>query len=160
MKPKRDFDPKFPTNRRHPYRPLRWIGGLLIVASLGGLALRAGPIPKRRSASPPLQIVPIPGGYVALQGPAPNPRVGRVQPRDRFIVVAPAELDAAMVIRAPENLDATMVFNPETGRRGSAPGGPAPAINPTGPDPAQGAVPYELRPAPSSPHPRVVPRPR
>jgi hypothetical protein len=160
MKPKWDFDPMFPTNRRPRFRPLRWIGAVLIVTALGGLTLRAGPIPKRRSASSPLQIVPMPGGYVVLPGAAPNPRAVRVQPRDRFVIVAPAELDTAMVIRAPENLDAAMVFNPETGRRGSAMVGSASAVAPTVPDPAQGAVPHELRPAPSSPRPRAVPRPR
>ncbi len=52
------------------------------------------------------------------------------QPNDRFVIVAPCELDAAMVVRAPTDLDAEMVFNPETGRRGLAPGGPVPFVVP------------------------------
>jgi hypothetical protein len=152
MKPKPDFDPMFQANRRRGYRPILVIGLLMIVAALSGLVMGAGPIRARRPVSPPLQVAPMPGGYFAVQGSVPNTRPVRVQPRDRFVIVAPAEIDRAMVIRVRDDLDAAMVINPETGRRGSTPTVPAPAFGPT--------VPEGYRPVPSSPQPRVAPQPR
>jgi hypothetical protein len=137
MNPKLDFDPMFRTGRRPWFRPLRWIGAVLIVAALGGLTLRAGPIPKRRPTSP------------VLQG-APNAQSRVLPPRDPFVIVAPAELDAAMVIRPRDDLDARMVINPTTRRRGSAPA----------PSPAPGSMPEGYRPVPSSPRTPATTRPR
>jgi hypothetical protein len=131
MKPKRDFDPMFPTNRRPWYRPLRWIAAVLFVTALGGLTLRAGPIPKRHPTSP------------VLQG-APNAQSRVLPPRDPFVIVAPAELDAAMVIRPRDDIDARMVINPHTHRRGATPG----------------SMPEGYRPVPSSPRTPATTRPR
>jgi hypothetical protein len=144
MKPKLDFDPMFRTNRRPWYRPLRWIGAVLIVATLGALTLRAGPIPKRRPVSPVLQGAAIPGRSFVAQGAVPNTQVRVVTPHDPFVIVAPAELDAAMVIRPRDDLDARMVINPSTRRRGSAPG----------------SMPEGYRPVPSSPRTPATTRPR
>ncbi len=137
MKPKLDFDPMLRTNRQPWYRPLRWIGAVLIVAALGALTLRAGPIPKRRPVSP------------VLQG-APSTQSRVLPPRDPFVIVAPAELDAAMVIRPRDDLDARMVINPSTRRRGSAPGS----------IPGAGTRPEGYRPVPSSPRTPATTRPR
>jgi hypothetical protein len=128
MKPKTDFDPMFQADLPRRRWPIRWIGASTIVLALSGLALRAGPIPPRRPVSPPSRLAPMPGGWVAVQGGASNPRVGEMQPRDRFVIVAPAEIDPGMVVRAREDIDPEMVFNPDTRRRGSAPIVPAPVI--------------------------------
>ena len=139
MKPKSDFDPMFPSDIRRRTRPFRWIAAVLIVLAAGGLALRAGPIPPRRPGPRPQPMpvapMPVPGGWMAAQQvPDPsNPPGLTFQPRDRFVIVAPAELDAAMVIRAREDIDPAMVFNPETRSRGSTPRWPAPVV-PGGPN--------------------------
>jgi hypothetical protein len=139
MRPKKDVDPMFQVDRRRRFRPIVTIGALAIVAAVSGLSLRAGPIPSRRSGTFPGRIAPMPAGPMAIQGPVQNPRAGAMQPRDHFVIVAPAELDTAMVVRAREDLDVEMVVDPETWRRRSHPTGPATAVSPymiPGPVPA------------------------
>jgi hypothetical protein len=114
MKPKADFDPMFRSGPRRRHRTIAWIGLATIVMGVGGLSLRAGPLPLR----PPVSRLPI----------APNRAASAAQQPDRFVIVAPAELDAAMVVRARADIDPQMVFNPETRRRGSGPSDPAPVI--------------------------------
>jgi hypothetical protein len=142
------FDPMFHADLRRRW-PIRSILPLMIVLALGGLALRAGPIPMRRQVSPPLQFAPVPGGPLRVQGGVANPQAGNRQPRDRFVIVAPAELDAAMVVRARDDIDPEMVFNPETRRRRLAPNGPAPVIV----APVPGHAPLSV-PAPDHARPR------
>ena len=151
MKPKSDFDPMFPSDIRRRTRPFPWIAAVLVVLAAGGLALRAGPIPPRRPGPRlrplPVAPMPAPGGGMAFQGvPGPaNPLGLTFLPRDRFVISAPAELDAAMVIRARDDIDPEMVYNPETRRRGSTPRELAPMV-PGGPN-----LPL---PAPTIPRPR------
>ena len=59
-----------------------------------------------------------------VQGPARSLPSRVVQPRDRFVINAPAEIDPGMVIRARPDLDAEMVFNPDTGLSAQFAGGP------------------------------------
>ena len=137
MKPKTDFDPMFQVNRRRRYRPILVIGPIVTAVVLSGLVLRAGPIPSRQPGPNSRKVALMP--LVQRQGPGivQNLPVRGTQPRDRFVIVAPAELDAAMVVRARADLDAAMVFNPETGRRGLVPGGPAPLRRPDGAGPGR-----------------------
>jgi len=170
MKPRTYFDPMFHAEPRRR-RPIRSILALMIVLALGGLVLRAGPIPTRRQVSPPLRVAPVTGGWTAVptlrqvspplqfapvpggplrvQGDVANPQARNRQPRDRFVIVAPAELDAAMVVRARDDIDPEMVFNPETRRRGLVPNGPAPVIV----APVPGHAPLSV-PAPDHARPR------
>jgi hypothetical protein len=113
MKPKVDLDPMLQADVRRRRRPVRSIGALMVVVALSGLALG---------------IVRTPRGRIGVRAPV-APRVAlKVQPRDRFVIVAPAEIDPGMVVRAREDIDPGMVFNPDTRRRGSAANGPAPVI--------------------------------
>jgi hypothetical protein len=108
MKPKTEFDPMFQADGRRRRGLIRSIGALMVVLTLSGLAvLAAAPPPRAR-------------------GPVTARQVLTVQPHDQFMIVAPPELDAAMVVRARADLDAEMVVNPEMQRRGSAPIRPAP----------------------------------
>lgn len=126
MKSKTEFDPDFQADARRGPRPVRWIVATAIVLALGAEALRAGPIVQRR-----------PGPWPPVQGRIRIPQMG-TPPRDPFVIVAPAEIDPEMVVRAREDIDPEMVFNPETRRRGSAPGGRAPIIVAPVPAPVPG----------------------
>ena len=63
-----------------------------------------------------------------VQRPVQAPQINALaaQPRDPFVVVAAAEIDAEMVVPAPAGIDEAMVFNPYTGERQSAQAAPAP----------------------------------
>jgi hypothetical protein len=74
-----------------------------------------------------------------------------VQPPDRFVILAPAELDPGMVVQAPPDRDAAMVFNPETGRRGPEPIAPTPGGLRYGPVPDPGLGPEQGVPSPRPP---------
>jgi len=115
MKPKPNFEPMFEADRKRRRRPRRAAAAVVVVIVLSGLTLRAGPIPSRRATAP--------FRPVAFQGGAANRQAG-----DRFVIAAPSELDRTMVVRARDEIDPPMVFNPETGRRGLMPIGPAAAI--------------------------------
>jgi hypothetical protein len=91
------------------------IGALMVVVVLSALAM---------GVAPPL------GGRTRVRGPVATVPVPAVQPRDRFVIVAPADLDPAMVVQARADLDVPMVFDPETRRQGSVPMGLAPAAGP------------------------------
>lgn len=127
MKPKPDFEPMFQADRKRRRRSMHAALAVVVVTTLSGLSLRAGPIPARRPTPPLRPVVPIPGGRVVIQGGAANPQVGRAPAVDRFVIAAPVELDRAMVVRARDDIDPGMAF-PEAGRRGSMLIGPAPAI--------------------------------
>jgi hypothetical protein len=173
MKPKIDFDPMFGASRRRRYWPIRAIGLALIVSVASGLVLRAGPIPPREAGSPSGKVARVAQGRIDVRGFVPGPQVpnpsapnrwgpnlpaGTVQRRDPFVITAPAEIDPGMVRQARRDLDAEMVFNPDTGRRGWAPGGPAPAGNRKWPWPVPGPAPDGVRPHRSSPQPFVIPQ--
>jgi hypothetical protein len=135
MKPRTNFDPMFQTDGQPPL-PLRSIGLLMIVLALGVSALRAGPIPRRRPASRPSRVAPVPGARVPAPSPFANPRASSpLAPQDQFFAVAPAEVDPAMVVQARADLDEGMLFNPDTRRRGPASADPDPAGAEPLPDP-------------------------
>lgn len=147
MKPDPDFDPKCRVKTwRRGYWPIRSIGSLMIVIALSGLMLRALPIPPRRPRPPAWKVAPRLAVPIVVQGPVRTPRARVAQPPDRFVIVAPAEIDPEMVVRAREDIDPEMVFNPETGRRGATPISPAPAVNPYFPGPIPIPAPGEPRP--------------
>ena len=135
MKPKTTFDPMFHAERRRPL-PIRSIGPLMIVLTLSGLALRAGPIPRRRPGRGPCGSRRCPGRDPGSGGRRQPQARSPLPPQDRFVIVAPAEIDPAMVVPTRADLDEEMVFNPDTGRRGSAPADPDPANAEPLPDPA------------------------
>ena len=142
MKTKTDSAPMFRADMRRWHWRIRSIVLSMIVLALSGLALQAGPIPRRRPAPQPMKLIPIPGGRFAVQGGVANPQLGIPRPSDRFVIIAPAELDPRMVVRARADLDAEMVFNPETGRRGLAPANRPPII--VAPVPGQAPAPVPV----------------
>jgi hypothetical protein len=149
MKPKPEHDPERPSSSRRWSWRIRSIGQLMNVIALIGLALSVVPL---RSQAPArggfLKLKGVRGRQVTLPG-----SIGRlpaeVRPaRDRFVIIAPAEIDPGMVVPADPDLDAQMVFNPETGRRGTTPGDQTPRSRPVEPE----AIP---EPAPGEPTPRL-----
>ena len=137
---RKGFRPMLQSDRRCGFGPMIPIGALTIVAALGGMALRAGPIPTRREATWSVRSAPMSAGATAFQGAARN-LPGAVTPsRDRFVIVAPAYLDPKMVVRAREDLDVEMVVNPETWRRASPITDPAPAVVPYSPTPVPAPI--------------------
>jgi hypothetical protein len=147
MKHKADFDPMYGVNWRRGYWPIRSIGSLMIVVALSGLMLRAWLIPPGRPGAAARRAAPMRSVPVVVQGPVQTPRTGVGPPPDRFVIVAPAEIDPEMVVRARDDIDPEMVFNPDTRRRGSTAIGQAPAVIWSLPGP----VPV---PAPGDPRPR------
>jgi hypothetical protein len=135
MRPKPEHDPELPSGSRRWSWRIRSIGQLMIVIALIGLALSAVPLRTRPPARGVLKFKGMRGRPATLPG-----SIGRLpaevrQARDRFVIVAPAEIDPGMVVWADPDLDAEMVFNPETGRRGTSPGDPAPRDRPVEPAP-------------------------
>jgi hypothetical protein len=146
MKPDPDFDPKCRVKKwRRGYWPIRAIGSFMIAVALSGLMLRAWPILPRPSGPPAWKAAPRPAVPVVVQGPVQTPPAGVARPPDRFVIVAPAEIDPEMVVRARDDIDPKMVFNPESGRRGPTPIDPAPAVNPYFPVPVAAPAPGEPR---------------
>ncbi len=126
MKPQLKGDPMSAAGELRRLRTIGAPGVLVAVLAAGSLALQAGSIAATEPAQRPL--VPAPGGVVTIPGGARvTPAPGAVLPPiatvrgDRFVIVAPADIDPKMVIKAPADLDARMVFDPETGRRELAP---------------------------------------
>jgi hypothetical protein len=128
MKLTPEFDPELPSKARRWSWPIRSIGHLMIVIALSGLVLSVVPLKSRRPAPPAFRRTRVPGNRTVVQGSVP----GLPQPQrpelDRFVIIAPAEIDPEMVVRADPDLDAEMVFNPDSGRRGQAPGDRAPGV--------------------------------
>jgi hypothetical protein len=146
MKPKADFDPMYGANWRRGYWPIRSIGSLMIVVALSGLMLRAWLIPPRRPGPAARGAAAMLAVPVVVQGSVQAPRAGVGRPPDRFVIVAPSEIDPEMVVRARDDIDPEMVFNPETGRRGLTPLGQAPAGIWSLPGPASVPAPGDPRP--------------
>jgi hypothetical protein len=146
MKPDIDFDPMFEPKGRRRCGSICWLGAMLLVVMLGGVALRAGPIPAPRPGPRPLAKATIPGGAMVVQGPVQSAPAGAARPRDRFLILSREDIDPEMVVRAREDIDPEMVFNPETRRRGAIPISPAPADNPEFPRPQPTPAPGEPAP--------------
>jgi hypothetical protein len=147
MKPDPDFDPKCRVKTwRRGYWPIRSIGSLMIVVALSGLMLRALPIAPKRPGPPAWRVAPRAAVPVLVQGPVQTPPAAVARPPDRFVIVAPAEIDPEMVLRAREDIDPEMVFNPDAGRRGPIPTAPVPGVNPYLPVPVPAPAPGEPRP--------------
>ena len=133
MKPKSESDPELPSNLRRWYWRIRSIGQLMIVIALSGLVLSIVPPRTRGAVRGSLNIKTVRGQPAVIPGPIGRLQAGARPSRDRFVIVAPAEIDPEMVVRADPDLDAEMVFNPETGRRGSPGAAPAPGGGPVEP---------------------------
>jgi hypothetical protein len=118
MEPKYGFDPDFTTPPwyRKPLPYVRWLVIFAVVAAAVAL------LPARETPSPqPFApgVMPTPAGLsVTLQQPAPNPPtvVTTLQPRDRFVMIAPAHIDPQMVHPAPARIDEQMVIGVRKGR--------------------------------------------
>lgn len=132
MKPPLKLEPMFAGDERPRIRPIVALGALAIVLASGALALQAQSIDEQDGHQPPLVPVPAPRDRDArrferrLAPQTIRPPVA-ARPRDRFEVVARADLDPRMVKRAPPQLDTAMVIDPETSRRSRrAPSGTRP----------------------------------
>src|SRR5262245_40329764 len=157
MKPKLDFDPEFRANSRRWYWPIRSIGQLMIVIALGGVVLSVVPVGSRQQARPSRPLRRFVPNATLLQGPvlSPQGQAGERQPPDRFVVIAPAEIDPGMVVWARPDLDAGMVFDPYARRR-SLPTIPMPGSGPAAPGPdGGGRLPFRW-----APQPPMTPQPR
>ncbi|MHB1556476.1 MAG: hypothetical protein ACYC61_03230 [Isosphaeraceae bacterium] len=137
MKPPVKVEPMFAGDERRRIRPLVALGVLAIVLASGALALQAQSIDEQDDHQTPLVPVPVPRNRDerrferSLPPGTVRPPVA-ARPRDRFEVVARADLDAKMAVKAPSELDAAMVIDPETRRRhGRAPGRPSPGPGPS-----------------------------
>jgi hypothetical protein len=103
------FDDEFQPKASNRSWLVRLIGWMMIMLATCGVAISVAAgtgKAKRRSKV----------GLPVLRRPIQSPQVksGLVQPRDPFVVVAGAEIDAKMVVAAPVGIDEAMVFNPET----------------------------------------------
>jgi hypothetical protein len=121
MKRKPGFDDEFQPKGQRLAWPLRSIGLLMIVVTVCGAALsvRAGTGKHKRN----LRYFP---ARVQRRDQAPQTNAFVAQPRDPFVVVPAAEIDAKMVVAAPAGIDDAMVFNPYTREQQSVQGAPAP----------------------------------
>jgi hypothetical protein len=121
MKRKPGFDDEFQPKGQRLAWPLRSIGLLMIVVTVCGAALSvmAGTGKHKRN----LRYYP-----ARVQQPVQAPQANAFvpQPRDPFVVVPSAEIDAKMVVAAPAGIDDAMVFNPYTREQQSVQGVPAP----------------------------------
>jgi hypothetical protein len=129
MKLKPGFDDEFQPKPQRWAWPVRSIGRMMIVVAVCGacLSVMVGMGKHKRNVR-----------YfrARVQRPilAPQAQALAVQPRDPFVVVASAEIDAMMVVPAPAGIDEAMVFNPYTRERQAALAAPAPG-SPLMPDP-------------------------
>jgi hypothetical protein len=119
MKLKPGFDNELQPKAQRRSWPVRSIGRLMVVVAVCGSAwsVMAG----TGKHKPNVRFFP-----ARVQRPvqAPQIRALGAQPRDPFVVVAGAEIDAKMVVPAPAGLDEAMVFNPYAGARLSGVGAP------------------------------------
>jgi hypothetical protein len=120
MHHKPDFDEFQPKGRRSAWS-LRSIGRLMIVVAgcSAALSVMAGSGKHKRN----LRYYP---ARVQRRVQAPQTNGLMAQPRDPFVVVPAAEIDAKMVVAAPAGIDDAMVFNPYSREQQSAQGVPAP----------------------------------
>ena len=116
------FDDEFQPKAPKRFWLVRLIGWMMIISATCGVAISvaAGPNKVKRRSQ-----VALP----AVRRPIRIPQVksGPVQPRDPFVVVAGAEIDAKMVVAAPVGIDDAMVISPET--RGWQPAAGAAALD-------------------------------
>jgi hypothetical protein len=112
MKPKFDLDLEVPASIRRWHWPIRSIGQLMIVVALSGMVFAVLPLKSRRPGPPALKMVPAPGTSTVIQGPIGTVHGLRRDPSDRFVFIAPEEIDPGMVIQARPDLDEGMVFTP------------------------------------------------
>jgi hypothetical protein len=143
MKRKPGFDDEFhPKGQRWSW-PVRSIGRLMIVVAVCGAALSVmvGMGKHKRNA----RYFPT---RVQRRLQAPQVETLGAQPRDPFVVVAAAEIDAQMVVPAPAGIDEAMVFNPYTRARSSGVDAPAPGspMIPLPGNPPPGQAPYNVYP--------------
>ncbi len=110
----RHFDPGFKAVRPRS-GAIRVLSAVTIVLGLCGLAPKATPIQPPRTGPMPRALVPVPERRAGGLG-IPSPSL-----EDRFVIVAPADIDPAMIVRAHDDIDPAMVFHPRTGHRESGP---------------------------------------
>jgi hypothetical protein len=144
MKPKASFDPNLDGNSRRRHWSIRLIGPLAIIAAFFGLAMAAMAEHTAR-LQPVWCIDPTISQYPMLvqqPGPVPEARALVVQPRDPFVMMAPAGIDPEMVAPAPVGIDEATVVHPGNGvprqvpTPGLAPVVPYPGLTPS-PDPGR-----------------------
>jgi hypothetical protein len=121
MKFKPGFDHEFQPKRQRWAGPVRSIGRLMIVVAVCSTALSvmAGTAKHKRN----VRYFP---ARVQRRVQAPQINALVAQPRDPFVVVPAAEIDAKMVVAAPAGIDDAMVFHPYTREQQSVQGAPAP----------------------------------
>ena len=121
MNLKHGFDDEFRPKVHKSGSPVRSIGLLLIgLATCGTAVTVMGGVGKRNEQRRfPVPQTQRPVKIRQIKGPL-------VQPRDAFMVVAPADIDPKMVVAAPPGIDEAMVFNPESRDQTVAPSGTAP----------------------------------
>jgi hypothetical protein len=121
MKRKPGFDDEFQPKGQPWAVPVRSIGRLMIAVAVcsAALSVMAGPAKHKKNVrSFPARV------QRRVQAPQINALVA--QPRDPFVVVPSAEIDAKMVVAAPAGIDDAMVFNPYAREQQSVQGAPAP----------------------------------
>jgi hypothetical protein len=121
MKLKPGLDDEFQPQEQPWAVPVRSIGRLMIAVAVcsAALSVMAGPAKHKKNVrSFPAKV------QRRVQAPQTNALVA--QPRNPFVVVPSAEIDAKMVVAAPAGIDDAMVFNPYTREQQSIQGAPAP----------------------------------
>jgi hypothetical protein len=121
MKLRPGFDDEFQPKRQRWTVPVRSIGRLMIVVAVCSTALSfmAGTAKHKKN----IRYFP---AKVQRRHQAPQTNALVAQPRDPFVVVPAAEIDAKMVVAAPAGIDDAMVFNPYTREQQSVQSAPAP----------------------------------
>jgi len=117
MKSKPRFDADFDANSRRWYWSAHSIGRLAIVMVFFGLTAAAMAARATRQVSSSRAHPRISRNATVVQRPGQGPqaRAFVVQPREPFVILAPAGIDPEMVVPAPAEIDEAMVFHPETG---------------------------------------------
>ena len=118
---KPDFDDEFQPKRQRWAVPVRSIGRLMIVvaACCAASLVMAGTAKHKKN----VRYFP---ARAQRRDQAPQTNAFVAQPRDPFVVVPAAEIDAKMVVAAPAGIDDAMVFNPYAREQQSVQGAPAP----------------------------------
>jgi hypothetical protein len=151
MKLKPGFDDEFQPKRHRWSLPVRSIGLVMVEVAVcvAVLSVMAGLGKHKRNVRHFSARAPRP-----VQIPQVNALVA--QPRDSFVVIAAAEIDAKMVVAAPAGIDEAMVFNPYRREKQSEVADPA-LESPLTPVPGDqpGQVPFyvypPMLPAPAQP---------
>jgi len=151
MRPKPELDPELmscpkPKQGRAARRRIGWLLTVTTLGVLGGLVAQA----ERQRSGP--RIVGLRNRVIPLQqsGPGALRALPQLPPADRSIIVAPRDIDEAMIKVARQGIDEAMIVNPSA-MQGSL----APVT--VWPLPAPG-VPGGVQPGPWQPSP-AVPQP-